>query len=85
MSRFYICVHELCKFSWVNVVTIMRLSCRKYGIFRLSDPGGVQVLQNCTRRGFHQHERPLEGGPIYEDSSHVYWVNNVKYDVIDLR
>lgn len=58
---------------------------RKYGIFRLSDPGGVQVLQNCTKRGFHQHEKPLEGGPIYEDSSHVYWVNNVKYDIVDLR
>lgn len=57
---------------------------RKCGIFRLSDPG-VQVLQNCKGRGFHQHEEPLEGGPIYEDSSHVYWVNNVKYDIVDLR
>ncbi|KAL2653668.1 hypothetical protein R1flu_021796 [Riccia fluitans] len=58
---------------------------RKFGIFRLSDPGGIKTIQQCQQRGFHPHEEPLGGGTIYEHSSHVYMNPNLRYDVIDLR
>ncbi|XP_057863152.2 AMSH-like ubiquitin thioesterase 3 isoform X1 [Cryptomeria japonica] len=58
---------------------------RKYGIFRLSDPGGVNVIKQCQQRGFHPHEEPPDGSPIYEHCSHVLIDPSLKFDVIDLR
>jgi len=60
-------------------------SSRKYGIFRLADPGGVKVLQQCQRRGFHPHEEPPDGGPIYEHCSHVLMNPGLPFEVLDLR
>ncbi|XP_073141470.1 AMSH-like ubiquitin thioesterase 3 [Henckelia pumila] len=56
-----------------------------HGIFHLSDPGGVAVIRNCQQRGFHPHEEPDDGSPIYEHCSHVYMNPNMKFDVVDLR
>ncbi|KAJ7955188.1 AMSH-like ubiquitin thioesterase-like protein [Quillaja saponaria] len=56
-----------------------------HGIFHLSDPGGVSVIRNCQQRGFHPHEEPSDGSPIYEHCSHVYINQNLKFEVIDLR
>ncbi|WOL03271.1 hypothetical protein Cni_G11991 [Canna indica] len=58
---------------------------RTHGIFHLTDPTGVTLIRNCQERGFHPHEEPLDGTPIYEHCSHVYMNANLKYDVIDLR
>lgn len=58
---------------------------RTYGIFRLSDPGGVKTIQQCQRRGFHPHEDPPGGGPIYEHCNHVYMNPKLQFDVLDLR
>ncbi|XP_006644145.1 AMSH-like ubiquitin thioesterase 3 [Oryza brachyantha] len=58
---------------------------RKHGIFHLTDPGGMGVIHDCPERGFHPHEAPLDGSPIYEHCSHVYMNPDVKFDVIDLR
>nr|PNR52677.1 hypothetical protein PHYPA_009051 [Physcomitrium patens] len=58
---------------------------RPYGIFRLSDPGGVKTIQQCQQRGFHPHEDPPDGSPIYECCSHVYMNPKLQFDVIDLR
>ena len=58
---------------------------RKHGIFHLTDPTGVNLIRNCQERGFHPHEEPLDGTPIYEHCSHVYMNTNLKHDVIDLR
>lgn len=68
-----------------HLVDPKQLGCRKYGIFRLSDPGGVRVLQNCQRRGFHPHDEPPEGGPIYEHSSNVWMNPKLNFDVVDCR
>lgn len=59
--------------------------CRTHGIFHLTDPSGVTLIRNCRESGFHPHEEPLDGSPIYEHCSHVYINANMKYDVIDLR
>ena len=58
---------------------------RKFGIFRLADPGGVKVIQSCQLRGFHMHESPPGGGVIYEHSAHVFINPNLNFEVIDLR
>ncbi|KAL2506825.1 AMSH-like ubiquitin thioesterase 3 [Abeliophyllum distichum] len=56
-----------------------------HGIFHLSDPGGVSVMRNCQQRGFHPHEEPEDGSPIYEHCSHVYMNPKLMFDMIDLR
>eukprot|EP00850_Spirogloea_muscicola_P013775 SM000095S24989 [mRNA] locus=s95:341632:345930:+ [translate_table: standard] len=58
---------------------------RRYGIFRLSEPGGVKVIQSCQRRGFHPHEMPADGGAIYEHCSHVFLNSSLKFELMDLR
>ncbi|CAO2826994.1 unnamed protein product [Amaranthus hypochondriacus] len=58
---------------------------RTHGIFRLTTPGGMSVIRHCERRGFHSHEQPADGGPIYKHCTDVYMNPNLKFDVIDLR
>ncbi|KAL0902934.1 hypothetical protein M5K25_028377 [Dendrobium thyrsiflorum] len=58
---------------------------RKHGIFHLSEPSGVSVIRNCQARGFHPHEEPSDGSPIYEHCSHVLMNTNLNFDVVDLR
>ncbi|CAI5956896.1 unnamed protein product [Closterium sp. NIES-64] len=58
---------------------------RPFGIFQLSQPGGVKVIQNCQQRGFHTHEAPADGTPLYSHSSHVFFNPRIDYEVLDLR
>jgi STAM-binding protein len=58
---------------------------RKHGIFQLTDPCGIGVIRDCQETGFHPHEEPLDGTPIYEHCSHVYMNPNVKFEMVDLR
>ncbi|XP_058087088.1 AMSH-like ubiquitin thioesterase 1 isoform X2 [Magnolia sinica] len=58
---------------------------RSYGIFRLTHPGGTTVLKECEKRGFHPHQEPPDGSPIYEDCSNVYINPNLRFEIIDLR
>ncbi|KAK1298622.1 AMSH-like ubiquitin thioesterase 2 [Acorus calamus] len=58
---------------------------RSYGVFRLTTPGGTTVLKDCQERGFHTHQEPANGSPIYEDCSSVYLNSNLRFEIIDLR
>ncbi|XP_078168381.1 AMSH-like ubiquitin thioesterase 2 isoform X2 [Carex rostrata] len=58
---------------------------RHYGIFRLTDPGGMAVLRECKERGFHQHSETLDGSSIYESCGHVYFKPNLRFEIVDLR
>lgn len=58
---------------------------RSYGIFRLSDPGGMSVLKECQEKGFHTHEETADGSPIYEHCSNVYTNSNLRFEIFDLR
>lgn len=69
----------------VAIVMAPRDSSRTHGIFRLTSPGGLSVIRNCDRRGFHSHEDPPDGGPIYQHCTDVYMNPNMEVDVIDLR
>ncbi|KZV33416.1 hypothetical protein F511_38633 [Dorcoceras hygrometricum] len=76
---------QTCFMSSVDLHTHYSYQVCPYGIFHLSDPGGVTVIRNCQQRGFHPHEEPEDGSPIYEHCSHVYMNPNMKFEVIDLR
>lgn len=58
---------------------------RNHGIFRLTTPGGMSVIRQCPHRGFHPHDPPPDGGPIYKQCTDVYMDPKVRFDVIDLR
>ncbi|KAF2286645.1 hypothetical protein GH714_023274 [Hevea brasiliensis] len=60
-------------------------SSRSYGIFRLSDPDGMDVLKECQETGFHTHSEPANGSPIYEHCSNVYTNSNLRFEIFDLR
>ncbi|XP_062029497.1 AMSH-like ubiquitin thioesterase 1 [Rosa rugosa] len=69
----------------VAIVMAPRDSARTHGIFRLTTPGGMSVIRKCPQRGFHSHDQPPDGGPIYNTCTDVYMSPNLKFDVIDLR
>ncbi|KAJ6375813.1 hypothetical protein OIU77_000720 [Salix suchowensis] len=69
----------------VAIVMAPRDSSRNHGIFRLTNPGGLSVIRQCQQRGFHPHDPPPDGGPIYKACTDVYMNPNLKFDVIDLR
>ncbi|XP_002989585.2 AMSH-like ubiquitin thioesterase 2 [Selaginella moellendorffii] len=58
---------------------------RSFGIFRLSEPGGMEAIQQCDQRGFHPHDEPANGGSIYDHCSHVYMNPSLRFDIVDLR
>lgn len=55
------------------------------GIFRLTTPGGLQLIQKCPLRGFHPHGQTETGQDLYELCGHVYLNPRVDFEVIDLR
>lgn len=69
----------------VAIVMAPTDSTKRCGIFRLSTPGGLSLIQKCPSRGFHAHPPTDTGQDIYELSGHVYLNPRVKHDVIDLR
>ena len=58
---------------------------KRCGIFRLSTPGGLKLVQKCQSRGFHAHLPTETGQPLYELCGHVYLNERLKHDVVDLR
>lgn len=58
---------------------------RSYGIFRLSDPGGMSVLKACQEQGFHPHGETTDGSPVFEHCSNVYKNSNLRFEIFDLR
>ncbi|XP_051117007.1 AMSH-like ubiquitin thioesterase 1 [Andrographis paniculata] len=68
----------------IAIVMAPKDSSRSHGIFRLTS-GGMTVIRHCPRRGFHPHDPPSDGSPIYRHCSDVYMNPSLKFDVIDLR
>ncbi|GLC71387.1 hypothetical protein PLESTF_001109900 [Pleodorina starrii] len=58
---------------------------KKCGIFRLSTPGGLGLVQRCPQRGFHTHPPTDSGQELYELSKHVFLNERTKHEVLDLR
>ncbi|KAJ2704320.1 hypothetical protein FB645_003401 [Coemansia sp. IMI 203386] len=57
----------------------------RFGIFRLTDPTGIDLIQNCKEKStFHPHD---QSKTIYKDADtdgHVIFVN-YDFDIIDIR
>ncbi|CAA3023235.1 AMSH-like ubiquitin thioesterase 1 [Olea europaea subsp. europaea] len=68
----------------IAIVMAPRDTSKKHGIFRLT-PGGMTVVRLCPKRGFHPHEPPSDGSPIYSHCTDVYMNPSLKFDIIDLR
>ncbi|MQM12425.1 hypothetical protein Taro_045343 [Colocasia esculenta] len=69
----------------VAIVMAPKDASKSYGVFRITDPGGTTILKQCQESGFHLHQEPSDGTPIYEDCSNVYINPNLRFEVIDLR
>ncbi|XP_050905489.1 AMSH-like ubiquitin thioesterase 2 isoform X4 [Lathyrus oleraceus] len=50
---------------------------RSCGLFRITEPDGMNILKNCPERGFHPHKEPDNGNPVYEHCSNVYKNSNL--------
>ncbi|KAF8323946.1 JAB1/MPN domain-containing protein [Clavulina sp. PMI_390] len=55
-----------------------------FGIFRLTDPPGLDLITKCNKQGFHPHPDHV---PIYTDadSEHVLMVKDYFIEIVDLR
>eukprot|EP00210_Caulerpa_lentillifera_P004746 g4530.t1 len=58
---------------------------RKCGVFRLTTPGGMDLIKECQKRGFHEHKQTKTRQPIYEISSHVFLNPKLSVSVTDMR
>jgi STAM-binding protein len=59
---------------------------RSYGIFRLIEPAGMEVLRECDESEFHTHrEKTDDGSPIYQTCSNVHFKPNRRFAIVDLR
>lgn len=78
------CTYQLLLPEAIAVV-ISPMFTPNFGIFRVSDPPGMQIIQNCNQRGFHQHADTY-GKSLYSLCDHVdlVWGSN-KFNVVDLR
>ncbi|PNX71243.1 STAM-binding protein [Trifolium pratense] len=55
---------------------------RSCGLFRLTEPDGMNILKNCPETGFHPHKEPDNGSPVYEHCSNVYKNSNLRNTII---
>eukprot|EP00884_Botryococcus_braunii_P019618 jgi/Botrbrau1/633/Bobra.0161s0024.2 len=83
-------VHTQCGYQTmldeaIAIVMAPRDTKSKCGLFRLSTPGGLSLVQKCTQRGFHAHAPTSTGQPLYELCGHVFVNPRVDHQVLDLR
>lgn len=55
-----------------------------WGIFRLTDPPGIDIIKSCKRSGFHPHDEP-EVYTVAHKPGHVIIKNDLPFETIDLR
>ncbi|TMW63411.1 hypothetical protein Poli38472_002352 [Pythium oligandrum] len=55
---------------------------RNVGVFRLTEPHGLQLIQNCNLTGFHTHPERVQ---IYSDALECVWDAQTAPAVVDMR
>lgn len=71
--------------NWWNLIAVFDLKLRwwkplclrSFGIYRLSDPGGMEILRGFPDDGFHPHKHPEDGSPIYKLYCNVHQNSNI--------
>lgn len=80
-------VHTQCGFQSilpeaVAIVVAPNDPHRNVGVFRLTEPSGLQLIQNCNLTGFHTHPSQID---IYSDAFECKWVEQVSAQLVDMR
>jgi hypothetical protein len=52
------------------------------GVFRLTEPDGLQLIQNCNLSGFHTHPSHIQ---IYSDAIECKWKTEITAQLVDMR
>uniref|UniRef100_K3WK37 MPN domain-containing protein n=1 Tax=Globisporangium ultimum (strain ATCC 200006 / CBS 805.95 / DAOM BR144) TaxID=431595 RepID=K3WK37_GLOUD len=55
---------------------------RNVGVFRLTEPNGLQLIQNCNLTGFHEHPSNVH---VYSDAMECNWNRHVMTHLVDMR
>ncbi|KAE9352285.1 hypothetical protein PF008_g5547 [Phytophthora fragariae] len=55
---------------------------KNVGVFRLTEPSGLQLIQNCNLTGFHTHPSQIE---IYSNAFECKWMEQATAQLIDMR
>lgn len=71
--------------KYLEVFVLYLLTLISWGVFRLTDPPGMQSVLKCQQTGlFHPHVEPN----IYTDAlrpGHVFEAKGLEFEVVDLR
>lgn len=81
-------------FQWQlgeSIAVVCAVKEREWGVFRLTDPPGQQVVGKCTKQGFHEHDTGGRGD-VYREcrrdngrGGHVVLVEHMAVEIVDLR
>ncbi|CAI5733072.1 unnamed protein product [Peronospora destructor] len=80
-------VHTQCGFQSilpeaVAVVVAPSDPHKNVGVFRLTEPNGLQLIQNCKLTGFHTHPSQIE---IYSNAFECKWLEQFTAQLVDMR
>ncbi|EQC35616.1 hypothetical protein SDRG_06900 [Saprolegnia diclina VS20] len=80
-------IHTQCGFQSmlaeaIAIVVAPRDAQKSIGVFRLTSPHGMELIQNCSLSGFHEHPSHLE---IYSDAMQIVWSRSATAQVVDMR
>ncbi|OQR92334.1 metalloprotease family M67C [Achlya hypogyna] len=66
----------------IAIVVAPRDAQKSIGVFRLTQPQGMELIQNCNLQGFHEHPTDVE---IYSDAMQISWGRDGQAHVVDMR
>ncbi|CAI5723945.1 unnamed protein product [Hyaloperonospora brassicae] len=80
-------VHTQCGFQSIlpEAIAIVVAPCdphKNVGVFRLTEPEGLRLIQKCNLTGFHTHPSQIE---IYSDAFECRWMEQVTAQLVDMR
>ncbi|RQM20102.1 hypothetical protein B5M09_004930 [Aphanomyces astaci] len=81
----YCIQHDLLTLGWIHAIAIVvapRDPVKNVGVFRLTTPHGMELIQNCTLSGFHEHPSNVE---IYSDAMQLTWDASRHAALVDMR
>ncbi|CAH0477812.1 unnamed protein product [Peronospora belbahrii] len=55
---------------------------KNVGVFRLTEPNGLQLIQNCNLTGFHTHPSHIE---VYSNAFECKWLEQFTARLVDMR
>ena len=82
-----LCLLEQCLSAANSILLTIfgNFNSRSCGLFRITDPEGMNILKGCEENGFHPHTQSDNGSAMYEHCSNVYKNSNLRFEIFDLR